>query len=475
MSRSRVVILVGLAAALSLAVETAGSATLTSGAQLWLQRYNGSGNGNDLGRSVAASPDGTKVFVTGRVYAGSTTGYDYVTIAYNASTGAKLWSARYSGPGNGTDEAKALALSADGTRVFVTGESTGSATDWDFATVAYKASTGAKLWSARYDGPASGADNARSLALSPDGTKVIVTGGSYGGTSNGDDYATVAYDASTGTKLWATRYNGPASKTDRPFVIVAAPDGTKVFVTGESFGGSVTHLNYATIAYNASTGAKVWSAFYNGAANDYDAAYAIAPSPDGSKVFVTGESWGGASPESDYLTIAYNAGNGAKQWDARYNGPGDGNDYGYDVAVSPSGTRLFVTGESYGSAAASQDYATVAYNASTGAKVWSARYNGPGSGNDYGLSLASSPDGTKVFVTGQSYGGSAVSSDFATIGYNASTGSKLWATRYNGTGSIFDAGYDVAVAPDGTKVYVAGESYGGTTSKQDAVTIAYQP
>ena len=40
-------------------------------------------------------------------------------------------------------------------------------------------------------GPANAADHARSVAVSPGGGKVFVTGSSYGAT--GDDCATVAY------------------------------------------------------------------------------------------------------------------------------------------------------------------------------------------------------------------------------------------------------------------------------------------
>src|SRR5439155_15895917 len=93
----------------------------------------------------------------------------------------------------------------DGSKVFVTGESdSGRVTGFDYATVAYDASTGAKLWVARFK---RGRD-ARSVAVSPDGSNVFVTGGSDG-IINGIDYATGAYDASTGVKLWAKRYDGP--------------------------------------------------------------------------------------------------------------------------------------------------------------------------------------------------------------------------------------------------------------------------
>lgn len=87
-----------------------------------------------------------------------------------------------------------------GRTVFVTGYSYGGATSGrDYATVAYSALTGARLWVQRYDGPANRNDAASSLAVNPGAGNVIVTGSSSGGTS-GSDYATVAYQASTGTR-----------------------------------------------------------------------------------------------------------------------------------------------------------------------------------------------------------------------------------------------------------------------------------
>jgi PQQ-like domain len=115
------------------------------------------------------------VFVTGSSW-GSATKYDYATVAYDASTGAQLWASRYNGPGNGADYPLALAASPDGSTVFVTGESIGSGSAWDYATVAYDAGTGAQLWVRRYDGPVDGFDEAVGLAVSPDSSGVFVTG-----------------------------------------------------------------------------------------------------------------------------------------------------------------------------------------------------------------------------------------------------------------------------------------------------------
>ena len=83
------------------------------------------------------SPDGAKVFVTGNS-AGSTSGADYATLAYNTATGKQLWVGCYNGPGGRDDEAHSVAVSPNGATVFVTGNSAGSTSGVDYATVAYR-------------------------------------------------------------------------------------------------------------------------------------------------------------------------------------------------------------------------------------------------------------------------------------------------------------------------------------------------
>jgi len=84
------------------------------------------------------------------------------------------------------------------------------------------------------------------------------------------------------------------------------------------------------------------------------------------------------------------------------------------VTASPSGSTVFVTGYSRG-ATSQLDYSTVAYNAATGAQLWVRRYTGPGTSGDGASSVAVSPAGNMVFVTGQS---TATVSNFATIAYS---------------------------------------------------------
>jgi hypothetical protein len=66
----------------------------------------------------------------------------------------------YNGPSSGFDEATALGLSPDGSRVFVTGASRGSGTSLDDATLAYDASNGHQLWVKRYTGDVTGGSTA---------------------------------------------------------------------------------------------------------------------------------------------------------------------------------------------------------------------------------------------------------------------------------------------------------------------------
>jgi outer membrane protein assembly factor BamB len=228
------------------------------------------------------------VFVTGHVQSEAVTA-EYGTVAYNATTGARLWARRYAGSG-----ATAIAVSPDLKKMYVTGQS-----HFNFGTLAYSARTGTLLW-ARFYGGRRSYDLAHSVAVSTGG-RVVVTGFTSGSAAR-PDYATVAYGAG-GTRLWAQRYNGPGNGSDVAHA-VAAPGNGRVYVTGISWGGSVTGDDYATIAYNIRTGARLWIRRYNGPANGFDNAWSLAARAG--RVFVTGSSPGTTSG-FDYATIAYNS------------------------------------------------------------------------------------------------------------------------------------------------------------------------
>ena len=134
--------------------------------------------------------------------------------------------------------------------VYVTGQAIGRSGHTNFATAAYEAATGHPRWESLHD-PEGYGGLAYALAVSTDGTRLFVAG--YGTSLTEQDYGTVAYEAGTGNQLWASVYAGPGGAWDFPAAIAASPDGTRVFVTGESY-GSGTGYDFATLAYDAEAG-----------------------------------------------------------------------------------------------------------------------------------------------------------------------------------------------------------------------------
>ena len=376
---------------------------------LWVSHYaSGLVSVDDIATATGVDESGN-IYVTG-YSEGSGTSNDYATVKYNAS-GVEQWVARYNGPGNSDDSATALAIDAAG-NVYVTGNSRGSGTSYEYATVKYNTS-GVEQWVARYNGPGNSVDRATALAVDAAGN-VYVTGNSVGsGISN--DYATVKYNAS-GVEQWVARYTGPGNLA----TALAVDTAGNVYVAGYSRSGTSLY-DYATVKYNAS-GVEQWVARYNGPGNSDDSATALAVDAAGN-VYVTGYS-GGASTSSDYATVKYNA-SGVEQWVARYSytGPGNSADSATALAVDAAG-NVYVTGNSL-SSVTFDDYATVKYNAS-GVEQWVARYNGPGNSDDSATALAVDAAGN-VYVTGYSEG-AGTSSDYATVKYNAS-GVEQWVAR----------------------------------------------
>jgi len=460
----------------------------TNGNQQWVAQHSGS---SALKAELVV--DGySNVYVTGSSY-NSVSSFDYVTIKYDVN-GNQLWVASYNVPG--IDEPTALDVDVSG-NVYVTGYCYNEGS-YDIATIKYDAS-GNQLWVARHSGgmfyhalAVDGSGNAyvtgfldnayviikydtngNQLWVGPwsrysdiswkidlaldDAGNVYVTGGSYTPVTN-YDYATTKYDTN-GNQIWAARYNGLGTSNDYPEAL--AIDGTgSVYVAGYSYGpGEVT--DYATIKYDDG-GNKLWVAKYNGPANDYDVATALAINATGN-VYVTGGITVTAI-DWDYTTIKYDP-NGNQLWVARYNGLSSTNSYDKATSLAIDGSgNVYVTGYSSGSGT-NYDYATIKYDAS-GNQLWVARYN-CANFNDVPKDLVVDASGN-VYVTGYSFG-SEIESDYATIKYDAS-GNQLWVARYNGE-NFNDSPNDLAIDGLGN-VYVTGESKGSGTDF-DYATIKY--
>jgi hypothetical protein len=440
------------------------SALAVPGSQLWASRYDGPASSIDEATDLVVDPNGGRVFVTG-YSVGDSTGTDYATVAHDTSTGAVLWAKRYDGgQGGDRDLATAIAVDPGGSTVFVTGSSNSSTTLADWATIAYDASTGARLWVRRFNAPADNIDEPRAIGVSPDGAAVFITGSSFTSAQT-TDYQTLAYRASDGSRLWGRRYNGPGDALDGAEAIAVSPDGSAVFVTGTSDGAS-TFADYATVAYATSDGATLWTKRHNDSIDGDDFARAVGVSPNGDMVFVTGSTTA-VTRYDNYTTIAYAADMGTKIWQESYNGPPDHIDRAYAIAVSNDG--VYVTGYSHGGSSTHFDYATVAYKASDGSGLWTKRFNGPGSGDDQATAIAVDPSGSAVFVTGGSYSSTTLD-DYATVSYDTVDGTTLWMKRYQRPSN--DVASDIVVSPDGSRAFVTGSSR-RPASSDDYATVAY--
>ncbi len=425
------------------------------GAEQWVTRYHGLGNGSDQAAALAVDLAGN-VYVTGSS-AGTGTNSDYATVKYNTA-GVQQWAARYNGPVSGGDYTTALALDANG-NVYITGWSLGSNERSDYVTIKYSP-TGVQQWVARYNGPGNDWDEATALLIDANGN-VFVTGKSRR-TVTSFDYVTIKYNT-TGTEQWAVPYSGATNFSDWPTALALDISGN-VFVTGRSW-GSGTDEDYATIKYNTA-GVEQWVARYNGPVNSGDYAYDLAVDASGN-VLVTGHSRVSGLREDysiddhDYATIKYNSA-GTEQMIMRYNGPEGDWDGATAIAVDGDG-NYYVTGQSSG-LGTSYDYATIKYSPA-GLELWVARYN---SAWDVATALAVDAAGN-VYVTGHSQG-LGTDYDYATVKYNAA-GAQQWVSRYNGPVNRADYATGLAVDTAGN-VYVIGYSW-VSSSDYDYVTVKY--
>lgn len=279
-----------------------------------------------LATSVAVSPQGDAVFVSG---AG-------VVVALRASTGKRKWAISSTRPFDGRD----IAVSANGRRLYVAGDSFGSSRD-AVTTIAYSTRTGRQLWRRRISHGDKWSQYVRRIAVTP--SEVLVTGSTYPvRRADNSRSFTLAYDAASGRSIWTHLYNGSPSN-DYPQDLVIDPGTDSAYVTGTS---DVFGWDIHTVAYNVTTGDTRWAARYEGEGL-YDEPNDITVDPTTGIVYVLATVYGdGITELDDFALIAYDAATGELKWDARYGGPGELREQADALALSPNGEALYVTGSS---------------------------------------------------------------------------------------------------------------------------------
>jgi hypothetical protein len=334
---------------------------------------------------------------------------------------------------------------------------------------AYDLTTGVERWHAFRQSRVY--DSLHGVAVSPDGRTVIATGGVYDNfpvSATDSRIVTVAYDAATGMERWSQSWDNSSTGIDNAVAVAFSPDGRFVYVGGITM-PAPGEIDYVTIAYDVTRGRQRWVRTYRGLGNGgTNSLFDLAVSPDGNQVYVTGESAGAREYELDYATVAYDARNGRQLWVWRSQPTFV--DRAFRMAVDQD--HVFVTGDSY-SGPNGGDYQalTVALRAGDGTLAWQQRLGGPGYNGGSAIAAAAG----RVVVTTQSPStGSTEGLTALTAAYDAVTGQQLWTTPL-AEPFRSQLARDLAFSNDGSRVYLIASSRPNLpdTALFDQEVIAY--
>lgn len=336
----------------------------SAGVRQWVRRWDGPSHLDDTGGPILIDHAGN-VVIGGVTYTDATTkDRDYVVLKYD-SNGNKLWARTFDGEGAGDDGFSNMAIDSSD-NIYVTGESWGLDTHYDFATLKYSP-TGVRKWVRLYRGLGGVADDVGTgISVDLGDGSVRVVGRSWD-PATGDDYATLKYSA-TGTLLWAKRLSGSASiGTDLPHGVFT--DGSSnTIVFGESDqSASGRGTDWFLVKYD-SAGNLLWQRLVNDAWNGNDVARSLVLLPT-NELVVCGTI---ASSIGDLdIGIAKYDASGSLLWSKSWHGLTGSDDIPFTGVQDGTSNTIFV-GETR-SASGSFDAITVKYGP-TGNLVWARRF-----------------------------------------------------------------------------------------------------
>ena len=184
----------------------------------WEDQFDKAG-GDDTAQAITAN--GTQVFVAGLDRPAVSGPSDFLVRAYDALTGDLLWEDQVDK--GGLDEA--LAITANGPRVFAAGKGGGVGSTTSFLVRAYDARTGKLLWEDQLNRPMLGN---RVESITTQGPRVFAAGlvQDADGTSH---FLVRAYDARTGKLLWEDQVDEDAIGS---IALAISGQGDQVFAAG---------------------------------------------------------------------------------------------------------------------------------------------------------------------------------------------------------------------------------------------------
>jgi len=405
-----------------------------------------SGNGlQNEAMAIAKSPDTTLV-VTG-FSVGSDFSRDIYTIKIHQGDGEEVWAKRWAGATGSRDEAYSVAVDDFG-NVFVAGRTNATAADTDFVVIKYS-NDGTELWTKTYNN--SGVDVARVVEADRSGG-CFVTGYSNAGPGNGNqDYLTIHFDAA-GDQRWVSRLNGTGNFHDYPTAMMLGAAGY-LYLTGYSWGGSTPQYDYLTFRLDTLDGDTVWTRRYDGTAAAPKSDYAYDITQDDSQcVYVTGRA-GEQGTWYDATTIKYTPA-GTAIWVNRFDAGWLGTEGGGKVEVDRS-FNVYVGGIVLDAVNDMYDFLTFRINQDN-TNPWSQTFDA-GVEDDDSLTAMVVDDRGNVCVTGYAYVYQG-DLDWMTIKYDPN-GAKVWSAAHQTQGDD-DQPFGIVMDERGD-YYVTGFDFAG--------------
>lgn len=410
------------------------SVIVNKGNAQWVNKLKGQGDFSATFNATAKDNQGNLYFC------GSTVNIDKnkdILVIKTSSNGDTIWSNVYNGPASGMDEARAIAVDIN-SNVYITGFHRGSGTGTDMVTIKYN-SSGNIQWIKSYLSSIQSdqTDRGNSIAVDASGN-VYVTGQSDSDPSlnNNDDFVTIKYNSS-GVQQWIRIKNGIGNGTDRPVKILLDASNNPV-ITGRSFNGSED--DYLTIKYNGLTGATLWEQLLD--RTRYDRPSDMVINLTNGNTYVTGRS---KNITYDYVTVAYSS-TGNLLWQAVYDYVDD--DRATCIALSPNG-EILVSGQSDFDLSTNFNYniTTVKYS-TAGIQQWSQTYAGNAGKDDLAVDIETDLNGN-IFIAGYTdvSVGSFIENNGILIAYK-SGGQSLFNKSYSFSASSNDIHSCMILAPN---------------------------